>query len=687
MARNLTHSICNICTAHCPVQVETENNKCLFVQGNPYAAGIKGALCARGASAVSRLQDDQRPQFPMLRKGSRGEGKWQKISWEEAFDYTVEKLRQIQAQFGGRSIVWSDGDTDQNDLHQAFVHALGSPNYFTAASAVGSNLEQAARSLFGFGRDDLVLDMKNSRHVVLQTRNLMESVDIREVNNLLDGLDAGAKLTVIDSRASVAASKADRFLLIRPGTDYALNLAILNELLKKGLYNAAFAEARIKDINGLKTFINPYTPAFAQAETGIAADDIIALASELAKAAPYVIWHPGRMTARYRDSFQVCRTAYMINALLGSIGSRGGLPLAVRPEDLDRQGLKSMLDLVPQVGEKRADGVGWKYPQFDPHVNLLHLAFQAMQTSEPYPLKAFIACGFDPLALYPDPAAIKKSLDRLDFLISMPYAWSNIAWYADLVLPLSSYIEADDLIRQVNGLNPTFYLPRKSCPPRFDTRADWQIISGLAQRMGIIHLVFDSIQKIWTYQLQGTGVSIEDFMATGFVEFSKKPVYKPSAELIFKTASQKIEPGDLVSYIPKAKPDDGTFRLTLGGSAVQAPAHTRCNTLLHSQMPRNLLWINQSVAEKMGIKNSETVAVVNSRNEKVGCARVFVIEFIHPEAVYMLHGWGPRLSLDLQVSDAGVPDTLLMPGGLDIWDPAGGGVALQEHLVRLEKII
>jgi thiosulfate reductase/polysulfide reductase chain A len=118
---------------------------------------------------------------------------------------------------------------------------------------------------------------------------------------------------------------------------------------------------------------------------------------DLAEAKPAVIRHPGWMVARYQDSFYVCRSIYIINALLGAIGAKGGLPFANKPGDVGRKGLKKLADLVPKPKEPWADGVGWRYAQFDAGPGLLHLAFKAMEEEDPYPLKAYIAYRHDPL--------------------------------------------------------------------------------------------------------------------------------------------------------------------------------------------------------------------------------------------------------------------------------------------------
>ena len=414
MNRKIVYNICRICPAQCPVQVEMENEECSFIMGNFFASGINGALCPRGSAGISMIRDNERPQFPMIRKGARGEGKWVKASWKEALDYFVEKIESVRSKYGAKSILWSDGDRTENDLHQAFMHGLGSPNYCNENSAGLSNLSNASFSLFGFESNHFVYDFKNSKHVVLQARNMLGAVEIKDVNDLLDGQDAGGNLTVIDIRANISAGKAERFLMIKPGTDYVLNLSVIHIILEKKLYNPSSA-ALIKDLETLENFVRPYTPAFAESETGIKADEIIALANELAKAAPAVIWYPGQLTAKYKDSFYVCRTAYIINALLGSIGARGGVIIAATPEDIERQGLKKVSDLVSKVRENRADGLGWKYPHLEDTGGLLHLAFKAIQTQNPYPVKAYIACGGDPLSSYPDPEAMKKIFENMDF--------------------------------------------------------------------------------------------------------------------------------------------------------------------------------------------------------------------------------------------------------------------------------
>lgn len=695
MSKKEVFSVCGMCTVRCPIQAEIRDGRPVCVQGNPHAAGIKGSLCARGAAGIALYEDEERPQYPMIRAGERGEGKWRRVSWDEALDYVAEKLNAVRAQYGDRSVLLSDRGGPFRDVYRAFLRGIGTPNYCNHDSACARNVQNAALSLFGFGRKDVSYDFKNCKHLVLQTRNIFESINVAEVNNAMDGLDAGGSLTVIDVRANLSAGKADNFFLIRPGTDYAFNLAVIHVLLAEDLYDKEFADMWLSGLDELKAFVAPYGPQWAEAETGVPAERIVDLARQLAAAAPSVIWHPGWMTARYADSFQVCRTAYIINTLLGAVGAKGGLPITNKPGDVGRKGLKSLMDLFPKPAEKRVDGVGWmeERTHFDAGPGLLHLAYEAIATGKPYPIKAYIAQRHDPLMAYPDPAALKKILDNLDLLVSVTFSWSDTAWYSDVVLPLSMYLEREDTIATKNGLKPSFFVRARACEPRFESRSVWEIYCGLAKRMGLDKLAFERIEDIWNFQLEGTGVSIADFEATGSVSLAGEALYRKREELKFKTPSGKVEIvserlaksglPSLPPYRSPQRPPQGRFRITFGRCGLHTQGHTVNNPLLFEQMPENVLWINTKSAQDLGIADGEYVTV--GSNGHAGRIKAFVTDFIHPEAVFMIHGFGHTLPVESRARGRGVADNQLMPGGLEKWDRSGGGVAMQEHFVAVRK--
>ena len=317
------------------------------------------------------------------------------------------RLQGIMASHGSRSVLFSDRGGPFRDLHQAFMRGLGSPNYCNHDVSCARNVHHAALSVFGFGRKDLVYDFKNARHVVLQTRNIFEAINVKEVNDLLEGMKNGCRLTVIDIRSTVSSTKADRFFMLRPGTDYAFNLAVIHVLIRERLtmHPSPDCGSRISAIclnSSART-----RPNGPKRKRGCPPERLVAFVRELAGAKPSVVWHPGWMTARYRDSFHVCRSIYLINALLGSSGPKGACPFPIRRGTWGARDSKSSSIFFQNPAKSGPTAPDGDIPISIPGPGLLQLAFQAIQTEDPYPLKAYIAYRHDPLMGFPDPEALK----------------------------------------------------------------------------------------------------------------------------------------------------------------------------------------------------------------------------------------------------------------------------------------
>ncbi|NLY42224.1 MAG: thiosulfate reductase, partial [Desulfovibrionales bacterium] len=196
-------------------------------------------------------------------------------------------------------------------------------------------------------------------------------------------------------------------------------------------------------------------------------------------------------------------------------------------------------------------------------------------------------------------------------------------------------------------------------------------------------------------QLQDTGVSIADFDSKGFVELADKPLYRPMSEVKLPTISGKIEMisgkwtkaghHTLPAYVSPQHPPQGLFRIAFGRVAVHTQGHTVNNPLLAEQMPENVAWIHTSRAADLGIVNDEVVEIF-AADGSTSRIKVFVTECIHPEALFMVHGFGHKLPVESRAFGKGVADNELMPGGLEQWDQGGGGISMQEHFVGLRKI-
>lgn len=517
-------------------------------------------------------------------------------------------------------------------------------------------------------------------------------MQVKEVNNILDAIDKGARITYIDTRATVTASKADKFLLIRPGTDYAFNLALIHVILKERLYDIDFVNKWVRGLTELESFVQKYTPEWAEKETGISSYEIINLAHDVGNNKPRVIFHGGWMLARYLDSFYSSRAIYLLNALMGNIETKGGIIIAKGAKEAGRKGLNSLGANIPDVKDKIVDSGMPNKPYGTGHVVSL---YKAIKTGEPYPIKAYFAYRYDPMASLPDPDAQKKVLDNLDLLVSIDVNYSETGWYSDVILPEATYLERSNILAVQKGLKPSFIMRRQAIPPRYDSRPAWEIFTLLAQKMGVgNYFPYQSIDDIWNYQLEGTGVKIEDFNTKGIVDLAKDPILMDKNDLKFKTPSGKIEIvsqdlskagfESLKPYVSPMKPEKGTFRLTFGRAAVHTHAQTQNNIYLNELMPENVLWINEAEAKELGIKEGDIVEV--SSNGYSGKIKAKVTPLIHPEAVFMVHGFGWEIPLKTRSYKKGLRDTKFEIGLLETVDPVGGGVAYLECMVKVKKL-
>jgi thiosulfate reductase/polysulfide reductase chain A len=694
--RRTVYSLCGMCATRCPIQVEVEDGRVAWLQGNPNDKAMGLSLCAKGAAGIALEYDDERPQSPLIRVGERGAGQWRRASWDEALDYVAAGLKEVIGQYGPKGVALSDRGGQFNDLTKAFVKALGSPNYFDHDVTCGRNAHHATKSLFGLGRTDTGYDLKNARHIVLYGRNLIESLQVKEAKDFMAAVKAGARVTYIDPRATLTAAKATRHWMIRPNSEYALNLALIHEVIKENLYDAEFVARWVVGFEDLKAFVQPYGPEWQEQHTGIPAAELKAFLREIAEDKPKVIFHAGWMTARHRQSFYTSRTAHILNVLLGAIETPGGVILAKGAADAGRKGMNSLAARIPAPKDPRVDGCGTgERAHFDAGSGLLHLLFEAMATGQPYPLGAYIVYRHDPITSMPDAEAVKAALDKLKLLVSIDVNYSETAWYADVILPEATYLERANILAMKPGAKPGIHMRDQAVAPRFDARPAWWIFRELARRLDAGDWFdFETIEEIWNFQLEGTGVTVAQMREKGLVSLASEPILWDRADgLKFKTPSGKIEFAssvlkkaglpDLAPFDPPPALEPDQFRLLFGRSAVHNHGHTMNNPLLNELLSDNPLWIHPSRAKALGIADGDMVAVTADGHRALGRAQV--TPWVHPEAVFMLHGFGRTVPLQTRAWNKGMADQRLMKGLLHSYDAAGGGLTMTEAVVRVKK--
>jgi thiosulfate reductase/polysulfide reductase chain A len=682
-----------MCSARCPIKVTVKDGQVKFIEGNPHVPGIEGSVCPRGSASIAQLYDSERVQSPMIRVGDRGAGQWRKAGWDEALDYVASKLKLIIKKHGSHSVVLGERTQFATHVSKTFLKAIGSPNHFTHDAICKGSVNTACRSLFGYPDTGLGIDYKNTRHIVLYGRNLFESIQVKEVNGLIEAIGKGAKVTYIDPRVTITATKANRYWMIRPGTDLALNYALMHVILEERLYDAGYVEKWVLGLNELQDFVQAYTPEWAEKETGIPAADIVALAREMSNDKPAVIFHFGYRGAHHVDEIYFRRSIMILNSLMGSVEATGGFFFKKGPGEVGGKPARKLNEQkFSEIKMPRFDKVGTKdFALPDPTHGVGQVLPQAILNEDPYPIKALIAYRFDPLMSIPDTNLTKKALEKLDLIVTIDINYSDIAWYSDVILPESTYLERTDCIQQANGLKPQMFLRRQAVPPRYDTRDGVMILKQLGERLGVgQYFPYKNTDELVRWQLEGTGFKMEDFDKKGFIAYTDKQIFWDRRDgLKLKTPSKKIELrssllegagfASFPAYETRPALVDSQFRLVTGRSAPHTHVMTQNNPLLNELMPENVLWINSKRAAALGIKNGDLVTVASKQGK--GTIKAFVTDLIHPEAVFMLHGFGHESKLAVRSYNKGLSDALLQE---NITDKVGGSPALHDTIVTVQ---
>jgi thiosulfate reductase/polysulfide reductase chain A len=262
-----------------------------------------------------------------------------------------------------------------------------------------------------------------------------------------------------------------------------------------------------------------------------------------------------------------------------------------------------------------------------------------------------------------------------------------------VILPESTYLERTDCIQQANGLKPQMFLRKQAVDPCYDTREAGMIFKQIGERLGIGDFFpYQNMEDLVRWQLEGPGFSMEDFEAKGFVAYGKKQIFLDREEgLKLKTPSGKIEfVSSLLedagfesfpAYQPLQSPPEGQFRLIMGRSAIHTHVSTQNNEYLNEITPENVLWINSQKGAELGIQNGDTVEIASSRGS--GQIKAFVTDLIHPEAAFMLHGFGHTANKASRSYQKGVNDSLLLE---NVSDMIGGSPALHDTFVSVKPV-
>lgn len=682
-------TVCEICFWKCGAIAHLEGEQVWKLTGNPEDPLCRGRLCPRGTAGMDALYDTDRLARPLIRRKHRGADEWEATSWENALGHIAEKLMKIKAKYGPEALaLFSHGAGGSWFKH--LVSAYGTPNVAQPSFAQCRGPRDVAFELTfgeGVGSPERT-DIANANMIVLIGSHLGENMHNTQVQEFADAVGRGAHIVAVDPRFSVAASKAQRWLPIKPGTDLALLLAWIHVILEEGLYDREYVANYAIGLAELKSSVARYTPEWAFPQTGIDAGVIRDVAREMGQHKPGVLIHPGRHVTWYGDDTQRVRAIAMLSALLGSWGRKGGFyapsKLAIPPYPSPA---------YPESLRGAADGSGSKYPFASETV--ANGIRNATLTGDPYPIKAWIAYATNLIQSLPNPSETIEAIQKLEVMVAVDTMPAEITGWADVVLPECTYLERYDDIMAPAFRTPFAALRQPVVEPMYESKPGWWIARELGLRLGLQdYFAWETVEEYLDVRLRGAGTSLEEMKRKGIHHGPEHELYiSPSNPPSFDTPSGKIELYS--SQLEKAgfdpvpqytAPDPGPpgyVRLLYGRSPVHTFGRTTNMKRLHELEPENEVWVNVETAREIGIETGERVILANQDDVRSLPIKVKVTERIRPECVYMVHGFGHTNKRFRRAGGKGADDTGLITRYKI--DPLMGGTAMRGNFVRIEK--
>ncbi len=682
-------SVCEMCFWKCGIQGHISDQTLTKIQGNPLHPLSNGRLCPRGIGGVGLAYDPDRLARPLVRVGKRGSEEFRAVTWEEALSFVAQRLDDIRKKYGPEAVAMFSHGAGASWFKHLF-HAYGTANFGAPSFAQCRGPRDVAFDLV-FGADPgspEVLDIENSDCLVLIGSHLGENMHNTQVQDFAELVARRADLIVVDPRFSTAASKAETWLPIRPGTDTALLLAWIHVLVTEDRYQREYVETHANGFQELSQAVREYTPEWAAVETGLDAELIRQTARRIAAAAPASLIHPGRHSTWYgADDTDRERAVAILNALLGSWGHKGGFfqPAAVQ--------LAKISTPAYPPSKPPADRLAGEAPfALEPLAQGLR---RATLDGKPYPIKGWFVYGTNLVQSLPERDKTLRAIQALDLLVVTDVLPAEIAGYADVVFPEASYLERYDDLIPIRWQRSGVALRQPMIAPPGEAKPGWWIARELGQRLGLgAYFPWKDVEGYLRERCRLSGLDYEALRRDGVVLSPATPtVVEDGLPLSFATESGKIELcserlrrrgfSPVPVYRRPAEPPAGYFRLLYGRAPAHSFGRTSNNRLLGELSHHDGLWVNRKVATDLGLNAGDRVRLVNQDGVESAPISVKPTERIRSDAVYMVHGWGHRAKGLRYARGRGADDSELI-SRVEV-DPVMGGTGMRVNFVTLRK--
>ncbi len=699
---SVVRSACRMCHGVCQVLVHVRDGRVVKVTGDPDSPTSRGYLCPKGAASPDLLYHPERLLYPLRRAGARGENRWERVSWDDALSEMAERLDAVRRQNGPEYFGMMQGTgRPYTGFTSRFGNAFGTPNFTGVAHLC--YFPRWIASLYTLGQlpicDVYGFGGRTPACVVIWGCNVTGTgaSDGMCGGMVQSALDAAEKVIVVDPRRIRPAERADHWLQLRPGTDGALALAMINVIVEEGLVDREFVDGYTVGYEELAEHVRSCTPEWASDVTGLAADDIRAAARTYATTRPGCIqW--GNAVDMSSCNYQTARSLLILRALTGNLDVPGGDVLWVAPEGVRQRSLFMNLE-VPGLHLRpggTADAVdGGRFPLC---TSTHPPAFwRSIVTGDPYRMKAMWIMGSNPLVTMTHSLEIEQALRLLEFTVVSDFFMTPTAQLADLVLPAATWLEQDDV---VNLHKIWCVLARKKVAQVGEARDDREVIFEMAHRLGLDEAYpWSDYREYLDWVLEDAGMDFEQFCEVGIL--TGKMRYRKYVTEGFGTPSGKFEILSGLSSQMGVEPlpvyrEPPMTPASAPGLAAEYPliltTGAKIRGFFHSEgrqverlrraNPDPLVEVHPDTAAALGIADGDWVRIETPQAAVTMKARLF--DGVAPQVVSAQHAWwypeeGPpeygwkKSSVNLLFGDTE-------------YDPDTGSEPLRSSLCRLARL-
>ena len=610
------------------VENDVENGRATRLRGNPDHPVTRGFLCGKVAQYLEREYSPDRLLYPQKRVGAKGAGRFSRISWDEALGTIATRLTDVSREFGPESVLpysyaGTMGLLNNAGMDRRFFHRAGASRLDrTICSSTGGAALNATLGLRYGTEPEQFRDAK----LILAWGANIHGTNVHLWPFIVEARRKGAKLIVIDPVRTRTAALADRHFAIHPGSDLALALGMMNVIIGENLHDADYVDRYTHGFDALNKRVAEYPPERVAALTGIAAEDVVQLAREYATTRPAAI----RLNYGVQRSDRGGAAVRAITALPAVVGSwreaGGGLQMTTSQAfHFNLAGLE-----MPELQQRSPLGKQARL------VNMSELG-KALTEFDAPPVKAMVVYNTNPAAIAPHQNLVLRGLRREDlFTVVLEQFQTDTADYADILLPVTTFLEHTDLYRAYGHYH--LQLARPAVPAPGEARSNVEIFRALALRMGFDDACFRDSEDDMIRTLLSSGhpflegITLERLEREHSVRLnvsSPNEPFLPFAQGGFGTPSGKCEFGaEALEYTPpvESRFGDQALRRKYPLELISSKNDDSMNSTFGNRPgvdeETSILHLHPADAEVRAIRTGDRVRAFNDRGSLMLKAKV-----------------------------------------------------------------